>query len=230
MPSRATGSQRQRDRAERLARTRAGSMDQPRAAPQQFQKLGRRQGAREQVALHLVAVVAAQQIELLARLHPLGDHLELQALGERDDRLRDRGVVGVGRDVLDERLVDLEGADREALEVAERGVAGPEVVDREPDAEAIERVQLGDRLLGAAHDAALGQLEVEVGRIEGRGLDHLGDAAHEVVLLELPAGQVDREAQVGEALFLPGPDLGAGGAQHPVPETRGSGRSPRRAG
>ena len=53
-------------------------------------------------------MVAAQQIQLLARLHPLGDHLELQALGERDDRLRDRGVVGVARDVLDERLVDLE--------------------------------------------------------------------------------------------------------------------------
>ena len=50
------------------------------------------------------------------------------------------------------------------------------------------------------------------------GLDHLGDAAHEVVLLELPAGQVDREAQVGEAEFLPGPDLSTGGAEHPVPE------------
>ena len=36
--------------------------------------------------------------------------------------------------------------------------------------------------------------------VEGAVLDHLGDAAHEVLLLELPAGEVDREPQVGEAL------------------------------
>src|SRR5690606_13837799 len=173
----------------RPVRERRGSGAQTGAALQKLEQLARRQRPGEQVTLHLVAAVAAQQLELTARFDPLGDHLEAQALGERDDRLGDRGVVRIGGDVLDERLVDLERLDREALEVQRRRVAGAEVVDREADAETVERLQLGDRLLGVAHDAARGQLALEIGGVESGVLEHARDAAHQVLLLELAPGQ-----------------------------------------
>ena len=127
-----------------------GSVEQAGAALQQLEQLAGRQRLREQIALHLIATVAAQQLELTARLDPFGDHLESQAFRQRDDCLRDRSVVRIGGDVLNEGLVDLERLDREALEVKQRRIAGAEVVDRQTDAEAIQRLQLGDRLLGGA--------------------------------------------------------------------------------
>ena len=54
--------------------------------------------------------------------------------------------------------------------------------------------ELGDRLLGFAHDAALGELELQVARVEAGPLQRLRDAVHEIRLLELAAGQIDRRA------------------------------------
>jgi hypothetical protein len=82
----------------------------------------------------------------------------------------------------------------------------------------IERLQLRDGLFRVAHDAALSELEIEVGGIEAGFLDHLGDAANEILLLELPAREVDRETQADKALLLPGSDLRASGAQNPATE------------
>ena len=44
---------------------------------------------------------------------------------------------------VDERLVDLQDVEREALQVAERRVAGAEIVDRQPHAQRLERLQRG---------------------------------------------------------------------------------------
>ena len=60
---------------------------------------------------------------------------------------------------IDERLVDLEDVDGEALEVAEGGVAGPEVVDGDADAHLPELGQGQGRPLGVLHQDALGDLE-----------------------------------------------------------------------
>jgi hypothetical protein len=51
------------------------------------------------------------------------------------DRVDEPRRVGVGGDRGDERAAELQLVDREPPDVAERGVAGAEVVDREPDPE-----------------------------------------------------------------------------------------------
>src|SRR5262249_62198432 len=84
----------------------------------------------------------------------------------RDDRLRDGLVVGVARDVLDERAVDLHAVDREALEIAERGVARAEVVDRYRDAERLDPLQPLGGVLRVLHRHRLGDLELEEARRE----------------------------------------------------------------
>jgi hypothetical protein len=62
-------------------------------------------------------------------LDALADRPHAERLPEGEDRARDRRVRLVARDPVDERLVDLEHVHREALQVGERRVAGPEVVD-----------------------------------------------------------------------------------------------------
>ncbi|MNP74264.1 hypothetical protein D3C76_1711140 [compost metagenome] len=53
-------------------------------------------------------------------LHTLGNDGQLHAAAQGDDRAGDGGVVGVVGQAADERFVDLEDVQRQALEVAQR--------------------------------------------------------------------------------------------------------------
>src|SRR6185369_7990812 len=55
---------------------------------EELRALFRRDRPAEQVTLHLVALVRLEELELLLVLHAFGDHLEVQAVAERDDGLR----------------------------------------------------------------------------------------------------------------------------------------------
>ena len=83
----------------------------------------------DEIALHVVAAAGPQEIDLRLGFHAFGDHLDLQLLRQRDDRAGDRLVVVVARNILDEGPVDLQPADGKALQRAEAGIAGAEIVD-----------------------------------------------------------------------------------------------------
>src|SRR5438105_2026422 len=89
---------------------RDSALENPRALLRQY-----RPGEIE--ALHLVAVVRPQELQLRLGLHALGDDPEIQAVAERDDRLGENAVLGAaaGDDVAHEGAVDLESADRQAV-------------------------------------------------------------------------------------------------------------------
>ena len=90
-------------------------------------------GPAEVVSLRFITFVVPQKRELFPGLHPLRYHPEAETLGHPDHRGHDAGVA-VGRgDLTDEGLVDLEGIDRKLAEIAQAGIAGAEVVDRDLD-------------------------------------------------------------------------------------------------
>ncbi|MNL76821.1 hypothetical protein D3C87_2028490 [compost metagenome] len=60
-----------------------------------------------------------QKPQLPRRLHPLGHHLQIQALGQRQDGAHDGRIVGVAQHVAHEALVDLDLVQRQPLEVAQ---------------------------------------------------------------------------------------------------------------
>ncbi len=72
-------------------------------------------------------------------LHPFGDRLDAEPAGEIDQGLHEGAVVGGVRDVLHEGAVDLDDVDAELAQVAERGVAGAEIVDGDAAAEILQR-------------------------------------------------------------------------------------------
>ncbi len=56
----------------------------------------------EQEALHRVATLAAQELELRHRLHAFRHHVQVQLMAERDDRGRHGAVVAGHGQVIDE--------------------------------------------------------------------------------------------------------------------------------
>src|SRR3546814_1520122 len=78
---------------------------------------------------------------LFRSLDPLGDQADAERARQRGDRLDDRRVLRAGGDVAHEALVDLQAVDRKALEVAERRIAGAEVVDRDRSEEHTSELQ-----------------------------------------------------------------------------------------
>ena len=87
-----------------------------------------------------------------------------------------------------ERAVDLEHVDREALEVRQRGVAGAEIVHGELDAEVLQRGELENGRLRFLHDDALGDLELQMLWVKPRCTDGLLDVVEQARVLELYGG------------------------------------------
>ena len=113
---------------------------------------------------------ADECVALLLGLDALGhDVVELQRLGQVQDRAHQTGL-GVGAGERGHELArQLDAADGQLTQVAERGVAGAEVVDVEPDA------QLGELAEPIGHDALTGQQHA-LGDLEQQAVG--GDAAH----------------------------------------------------
>ena len=81
------------------------------------------------VALRPVAPEVGQNPELVGRLHAFGYRREVEGVGQLDDCLDDNGVVAFDPQAGRQGLVDLQGVDREAREVGQRGKVRAEVVD-----------------------------------------------------------------------------------------------------
>ena len=134
----------------------------------------------------------------------------------RDDAAGDRGVAAVVRQVAYEGAVDLHAADREALQVGKRRVAGAEVVDCQAHPGVAQGPQQFHRALGVAHHHAFGDLQLETFFREAGLLENVGDALREALVEQLPHGQIHRHTQayvpgLAQQLCLP-----AGFLQNPV--------------
>jgi hypothetical protein len=182
--SRASGSQ-------SAARERAGE-----SARHVVRRVVGRQRAREVVALREVAAQPTQAFELVGGLDPLRDHVHAEAVRQRHDRPDDLLVAFLRGRAAHERLVDLDGVEREAVQVAERGIAGPEVVDGQLDAVALELLERARHELRVLQDDALGDLQLEAAGAQARLAHDAEDLLHAVRMHELPPGQVDVHGQV----------------------------------
>src|SRR5438132_3814974 len=116
--------------------TQAGAVSKPR--PEQP---GRRRTADVEALDEVTAVFPQQRLGLLI-LDALRHNFQAEVVPEIDGRADDRRTVAVRRHVQDEGLIDLNLLDREALEVRQRRVARPEVIDRDLDAGLMQALQV----------------------------------------------------------------------------------------
>src|SRR5918994_721861 len=97
---------------------RGGAPDLLALAAHQLRHLRRDHRPAQEVALSLVAAIAAQLRQLLEALDALSHHVDAEPVGHGDDRPRERRIAFAGVDVAHEGTVDLDPLDWEALEVA----------------------------------------------------------------------------------------------------------------
>src|SRR4029079_10710314 len=151
---------------------------------------------------------------VLGGLDALGDDAEPEAAAEVD-RVADELVVAhAGAHAGDEAAVDLHLAHREDLEVLERRVAGPEVVDRQADAEVGEALDDRQRAGRVVDDHALGDLEDQRAGRQVPAAAQLLDVAGELRVDEDAGGEVHGHRQVAAAAGAPEAALADGGRDH----------------
>ena len=71
-------------------------------------------------------------------------------------------------DIVDEATIDLDLVERETLQIAQRGIAGAEIVQRDPHADAAQLMQNGERGVVIANQHRLGDLQLQPARREAR--------------------------------------------------------------
>jgi hypothetical protein len=84
-----------------------------------------------QIALDLATAELPEQFELTIGFHTFRCDAHAQVAGELDDGLDDRAAVGVGLEVRDEGLVDLELVEVVAAQIAQLREARSEIVERD---------------------------------------------------------------------------------------------------
>ncbi|MCY1367594.1 hypothetical protein D9M69_545370 [compost metagenome] len=136
-----------------------------------------------------------QELKLLRRFHPFGYHFQIQAVGHGDDGADDLGVVRVAGGVADERLVDFQGVDRQALEVGQRGVASAEVVHGEAHTEFFQAAHFADSVFQVLDHDAFGDFQFQQGAGQAIGVQAVFDTFDEIVLAELARADVHAQAE-----------------------------------
>ena len=117
-----------------------------------------------------------QELRVSLGLDALGHRLQPEAFRQVDQRPHEQLVVLALVQVLHELAVDLDAVDVEHLQVAERGVAGAEVVERQLGADLAQHAAQPHGLLDVLHRRRLGDLDGE----PGGDLLVGADAAHQL--------------------------------------------------
>src|SRR4051812_11376731 len=94
-----------------------------------LEEITERRGGAEQVALALVALLGDQELRLRFGLDALGHDTQAEGVTERDGRAAHGAGLVIVPDLFDERSIDHDAVERTAAQLAERYVAGAEIVD-----------------------------------------------------------------------------------------------------
>lgn len=124
----------------------------------------RRHRRGEQVALDGVAAVFAQEGELVGPLDALGDGLYAVALTDEQHAFDQHAAQLAGKTFQQERAVELDDVHIELAELAQRGLAGTEIVHRHAEARSAQFFHKGGHASGFADE----------GRFREFHADHLG--------------------------------------------------------
>ena len=174
-------------------------------------------GRRVQETLHQVAPRLVEEAALAVGLDPFGHRDDAEVVGQGQDRPGDRPRAPLAQ-VADERPVDLEGVERQGVQVRQRRVAGAEVVQGDEEAQVVELLEAAGRGPQVLDQQALGDLELELRRRDPGLVERGGQTVGEVALLELRRRDVDRDAGAARQDAVPGPagDVAGDGGDHQV--------------
>ncbi len=181
--------------------------ERPRPAADRAPRAG--PGWANRIALHFLAAGEPQQHALLLGLDALGQERQVERAAERHDRLHQRVAAGIAAERRDKAPIDLELVEVEALQIGQTGIAGAEIVERQADAERLQRIEPRLGLVGIVDQHALGHLEHQPGRRNAVSGERVGNELDQRRVAHLHRRQIDRHVDAG-----PTPGVGERAAQH----------------
>ncbi|MFT5200828.1 MAG: hypothetical protein ACI9C1_000193 [Candidatus Aldehydirespiratoraceae bacterium] len=123
---------------------------------------------REVVTLAQLAAHLDQPIDLGLALQPFGDRRDFERTGQRHDMANNRVVVLPLAGCVHIGSVEFEEFEVERSEMTQRGVSGPEVIERESDANFPSGVERGPRRAGIGNKRGLRKFEIYLRRVDAR--------------------------------------------------------------
>ena len=167
------------------------------------------------VALAIVAPQPAQEVGLLGLLDTFGQHLEAQALAQRDHRAGDGGVLGIIGQAAHETLIELKLVYRQAFQPRQRAITGAEVVDGQAHAQCAQAGKQFQGCVRVFHDRALGHFQLQLLGWQAGGSQHAGNFLVQLASAEQAAGDVHCDEAERAAFGVPVHHLATGLLQHP---------------
>ena len=116
------------------------------------------------MALQEADALAPQDFRFFGGLDALRDGREIRTLGEAEQVAQEHLAFRAAGEIANERAVDLHGIDRQALQMAQRGDAGAEIVERDAAAGSAQRGDEARRFLDVVQRRGLGDLDDEAAR------------------------------------------------------------------
>ena len=80
--------------------------------------------------MNFVATEKCQQVAQILALDAFGEGSEFETVGHLNDGAHDRRIVGIGEQIADEGLVDLQLVHGKAFEVSQARITRTEIIDR----------------------------------------------------------------------------------------------------
>ena len=147
-------------------------------------------GTSNRKSLQLIAAGGAQDLGLSDGLDAFGGDDQPQRPAQGNDRADDRAGVGRVLQIGDEAAVHLDLVDRELAEVAEGGIAGAEIVERNAEPGIAQPAQIVVRSRARIEQDLLGDFEFDRPGIGPRIAKNRDQLFHEVALAKLNGRQV----------------------------------------
>ena len=124
-------------------------------------ELRRAERSTEEIALDIVAILAAQEVHLHLLFDTFGNHAFFQTPRHGDHGADDNSLIRRVGDVADEGTIDLQDIDGEMFQVTQTGVSRPKIIDRQADPKVLEFTLDRRTSIGITHQDAFGQLQLE---------------------------------------------------------------------
>ena len=93
----------------------------------------------------------AKEFKLFLCFNPFCNHLQAKIVPHDDNRVGDRRIVGIGRHIADKRPVDLDRIDRQSLQIGQRRITRPEIVNCDLQAKLAQFIKDGCRSFDFMH-------------------------------------------------------------------------------
>ena len=126
------------------------------------------------------------------------------------------GIILVTIHPIDKAAIDLQTVNGESFQMAERGIAGTEIIDRKAYRHFLQGGKDPVCLGGIQHNRVFHQFELEILRWQPGGIEGILNQLEQVLVLKLHAGQINRHRDRSIALILPQLVLLTGLMHHPI--------------